>query len=154
VSFEFPFDDLVAIDKRREIGLVGDVEEDLERADQEPHHVELPERQDVRDVRERDGRIEGRAAEVADDQDRAPRQPVDPDAGGEREQDEREEENRAEHGHLEDARVEHEDGDERERDVVDRRAELADRLRRPELQEVAVAPETAPRPEAMHRGSA
>ncbi len=40
------------------------------------------------------------------------------------------------------------DRDEAEREVVDRASELADRLRRPELQEVAVAPETAARPDA------
>ena len=49
------------------------------------------------------------------------------------------------------ARVEHEDRDEGNREVGDLRPEQADRLRRPELEEVAVAPEAAVRPEATHR---
>ena len=44
----------VALDERRQVRLVGDVEEDLEHADEEPDDEELPEREDVRDVRDRD----------------------------------------------------------------------------------------------------
>ena len=44
---------------------------------------------------------------------------------------------------LERARVQDEDGDERDRELRDLRPELADRLRRPEVEEVGVAPEAA-----------
>ena len=71
------------------------------------------------------------------------RQPVDPDARGQREEDERQELERPEQRDLEGARVENEDRDEADREIVDLRPELADRLRRPELQEVAVPPEPA-----------
>src|SRR5262249_4006191 len=48
---------------------------------------------------------------------------------------------------LEGADVEHEDCDQRQRKPRDLRPELADRLRRPELQEIRGAPEAACRPE-------
>ena len=54
-------------------------------------------------------------------------------------------------GDLERGRVEHEQRHERQRELRDLRPELADRLGRPQLEEVAVAPEAAGRPEATHR---
>ena len=84
-------EELVALDERRQVRLVGDVEEDGEDADQEADDVELPERQ-RRPRGTRAGSSEQqRAAEVADDEDRLAPQPVDPDARGKREQDERQE---------------------------------------------------------------
>ena len=79
-----------------QVRLVGDVEEDRADADEEDDDVQLPERQRVREVRDRDRGEERRAAEVSDDQDRPPRQPVDPHAGGQREEDERQEVERPE----------------------------------------------------------
>ena len=84
-------DELVARHERRQVRLVGDVEEHRQHADDEADDVELPDRQRVEGVRERDRREQRRAPEVADDEDRPPRQAVDPDAGREAEEDERRE---------------------------------------------------------------
>ena len=144
-------DDLLALDERRQVRLVRDVEEDLEHADQEPDDEKLGEREDIGDVRERDRQQEQRASEVADDEDRPSGKSVDPHPGGEREDDEGKEFDRPQHRDLEGARVQHQDRHQRQGQLTRLRAELADRLRRPQLQEVAVAPEPAVRPEATHR---
>ena len=111
-------DDLVALDERREVRLVRDVEEDRADADEEPDDVELAEREDVGDVRDRDRREERGASEVAGDEDRASPEPVDPDAGRQREEQEREELDGSERGDLERAGVEDEDRDERQRELT------------------------------------
>ncbi len=80
-----------ALDERRQVRLVGDVEEDLERADEESDDEELAERERVREVGDRNRHEERSPAEVADDQDRTPRQTVDPHACRQREEDERQE---------------------------------------------------------------
>ena len=90
---------------------------------------------------------ERRPPEVAEDQDRAPREPVDPDAGGQRDEQEGRELDHVERRDLERADVERDDRDEREGEPGDLRPELADRLRRPELQEVRMPPEPPARPE-------
>ena len=78
-----------------------------------------------------------------EDQDRAPPQPIDPDAGRKREEQERQELDGREQPRPEGALLEREDRDERQRQQADLRPELADRLGAPEGQEVAVPPETA-----------
>ena len=50
---------------------------------------------------------------------------------------------RSVHRYLEGGRVENDDRDQTEREIVDLRPELTDRLRRPEIAEVAVPPEAA-----------
>ena len=87
--------------------------------------------------------------EVRDDEDRSAAQAVDPDAGRQCKQQKRQELDRAEHRDLERARIEHEDGGERQRQRRNLRADLADRLPGPQLQEVAVTPEASPGPEAI-----
>ena len=140
-------------DERREVRHVGDVEEDRADPDEESDDEELPQREHVREVRDRDRGEEHGAAEVAVDEDRSPREPVDPDPGRQREEDERQELDRPERRDLERARVQDEDRDERERELRDLRPEVADRLGRPELQEVGVPPEAAGRPEPRNRRS-
>ena len=83
-----------------------------------------------------------RPQEVPEDQDRTTPQPVDPDPGGQREEEERQELDRGQRRDPEGALVEGEDRDERQRQERDLRPELADRLRAPEREEVAVPPET------------
>ena len=101
-----------------------------------------------RDRREADG-----PPEVAGDEDRPAAQAVDPDARRQAEQDERQELDRAEQGDLEGADLEEQDGDERDRQQADLGAELADRLGRPQLEEVGVAQEApARRPPAQGSG--
>ena len=64
-------DDLIPLDERRQVRLVGDVEEDGADAHEEADDVELPERERVEDVRDRDRAEEHRAAEVPGDEDSA-----------------------------------------------------------------------------------
>jgi hypothetical protein len=89
LELRVPVDEPVARDERGEVRLVGDVEEDGADAHHEAEDVQLPDRERVERVREWDRRERERAAEVAEDEDRLPRQPIDPDAGGERDQEER-----------------------------------------------------------------
>ena len=55
-------DQLVALDDVGQVRLVGDVEEDLERAGEEGHDVDLDEGEPAADERDRDGRQQHRAA--------------------------------------------------------------------------------------------
>ena len=87
--------------------------------------------------------------EVRDDEDRTTAQPVDPDAGRQREEEERQELDGSQQRDLERARVEHEHRRQRQRQRRHLRADLADRLAGPELQEVGVTPQPAARPEAI-----
>ena len=83
-----------------------------------------------------------RPPDVADDEDRATAQPVDPHAGRQAEQDERQELDRRRAARPRTASTfEHGRRDQREREQADLRPELADRLGRPQLQEVGVAEE-------------
>src|SRR5205823_4727870 len=88
-----------------------------------------------------------RPRDVAEDEDRAPAQAVDPDPGRQAHEQEREELDRRQRGDLERAHVQHVDRDERQRQLRELRPELADCLRRPELDEVRMAPEASGRPE-------
>ena len=141
-----PRHELVAADERREVGLVRDVEGHGQRARDERGDVQLAERERVREVRDRNRREHGGPSEVGHDQDRSAAQAVDPDARRQREQEEGEEVDGAERCHLERARVEDEDRRQRDRELRYLRAELADRLAGPELEEVAVTPQPALRP--------
>jgi hypothetical protein len=63
-------DELVALDERRQVALVGDVEEDGQAAGDEADDVQLPDRQCVEGECDRDRDEGGGAAKVADDEDR------------------------------------------------------------------------------------
>ena len=145
--------ELLPVDQRGEVRLIRDVEEDREAAREEADDVELPQRDRVERVRDRDAEKQQAARHIGGDQNRAPRQAVDPDTCRKRQEEERRELDRPERRHLERARVEDQDRDERDRQLRDDRAELADRLAGPQLQEVAVAPEAAARKEATHRAA-
>src|SRR5579872_5125214 len=81
------------------------------------------------------------AADIGKNHDRPPAQAVDPDAGVEAEQQYRGAADCAQESHLERARVEGDYGCQRESIACDARAQLGDGLPRPELHEVAMAPE-------------
>ena len=89
LELRVPVDELVPRHERGQVRLVCDVEEDRADADEEPDDVELPDRERVERVSERDRREERGAPEVADDEDRLAPQPVDPDSRREREEHER-----------------------------------------------------------------
>ena len=152
LELRVPLDDLVAVDERREVRHVRDVEEDLEDPDEEADDEELPERQDVCDVRDGDRRGESAARPKSPTIriGRRGRRSTQTPAGSVKRMNGRNS-TVVERGDLEGAGVEDEDRNERQREPADLRAELADRLGRPQLQEVAVAPETPGRPEATHR---
>jgi len=135
-------DELVALDDRRQVALVGDIEEHRQRSRDEGHDIELPDRQGAEQVGDRD-RDEGEGpAQVARDHDRAAAEAIDPRPGRQREQDERQELDRAEQREREWLDLEDERRGERDRERADLRAEDADRLGRPDLLEVGVADET------------
>jgi len=141
LELRVPLDELLFGDERREIGLVCDVEEDGERAGDKADDVELPDRHVPDDRGERDGAEGECPPDVRGDEDRPPCEPVDPNARRQREEEEGQHLDRPEEGDTERGRIERDDGDEREREVRDLRAELADRLRAPEAHEVAMAEE-------------
>ena len=138
-------DELLAVDERREVRLIRDVEEDGADPDHELEDEQVPEAQGVGRPEDRDEREQHRAGRVAGDEDRPAAQAVDPDAGGQREEDERQEAEHAEQRELDRRGVQLVGGEQRDREGRDRRAELADRLSGPELEEVGVAPEAAGR---------
>ena len=135
-SFEFPSTRCSRSMSGREVRLVGDVEEDREDADQELQDQEVPDLEDTGAQRTGMQREEDRASAVADDQDLAAAKPVDPDARGQRKQDERQEAEHSEERERERACVQADGGEPRDRELGDLRAELADRLAGPELDEV------------------
>ena len=140
------FDELIAVDDRRQVALVGDVEEDREAAVHERDDVQLPDRQGADGIGERDRDEADRPPQVPDDQDRAAPQPVDPDAGRQAEEDERQELDRPKEGELERRDLQDRRGHERQREERDLRPEDADGLGGPELQEVWVTQQSAARP--------
>ena len=141
-------DQVVRLEDRRQERLVGDVEEDGQGAVDEADDEQLPDRQHPELVGDRDRQERDRSAEVAEDEDQAPRQAIDPRAGREREQQERQELDRPQQGDLVRRRIQQEDGDDRDRDEADLRPEQRDRRRRPQL---AVVGRSASR---LRRGAA
>ena len=144
-SFEFPSTSWSRSTSDGQVRLVRDVEEDGADADHELQHHELPDVEDPDRPRDRDVGEEHGARGVACDQDRAAAQAVDPDAGGQREEHERQEAEQRRGRRTRAASRAGRRGEPRDREPRDLRAELADRLAGPELEEVAVTPEPAGR---------
>ena len=137
-------DQLVALDDARQVRLVGDIEEDLERARQEGDNVDLDEREPVAEEGDRDGCQERRARDVGTDEDGPAPHPIDPHARRQREEDPRQEADDAEDAELEGISVQDQRGQQRHAEQRDLVAELADRLAGPELHEVALPPQARP----------
>jgi hypothetical protein len=138
VQLRVALDQMVAIHDLGEVRLIGDVEENRVDPDEEADDVQLGEREVAGGVHDRDREEKRGPAEVADDEHRATLQPVDPYASGEREEQEGQELDRLERRHLERRRIEGHERHPRDRELRNLRAELADRLTGPELQEVPV----------------
>ena len=111
-------DEPIALDDRRQVALVRDVEEDRQRAGHEADDVELPDREHAQGVSERDRRQGDGAAEVADDENRAAAETIDPRSGGQGEEDEREELDRPEQREPEGLHVEDQGRHERDRQLA------------------------------------
>ena len=132
-SFAFPSMISLTLDERGKIRLVRDVEEDGCDPDQKADAEQLPDRQCVEEVRDRDRREQTGPRKVAGDQDRSAWQTVDPDAGRQAHEQEWEKFDRGQRSDLESGRVQHVDRGERQRELAELRPELTDGLGRPEL---------------------
>src|SRR5262249_46592806 len=141
-QFAIAFDEFVAFDKGGEIGLIGDAEEDGQDAGEGRDDVEVLDAKDVEQREEGDDGEECGPAEIGGDQDRTAAETIDPGTGDEAEDEGGDEFGNADERDLERAGVEDKDGDERQSGPGDQRPEDGDRLRRPESDEVGVAPET------------
>ena len=80
---------LIAIDERWQVRHVGDIEEHRQRARHESDDIQLPDRQHIEGVRDRDGSEHQGSSDVAGDQDRPSPKAVDPRPGRQAEEDER-----------------------------------------------------------------
>lgn len=87
---------------------LSELEEDRQHTDGEADEVQLAQREAVDGVRERDRDERRGTSDVGCDEYRAAREPVDPDAGRQTEEQKRQELERREKRHLERAGLEHE----------------------------------------------
>ena len=134
-------DDAIDADQRRDVGGIGRIEQRAQAPLQEDDDIELLHPQDTRGVRDRDREQEQRPQRVRADQERPAPEPVDP---GPREQPDEEDGQAAgdhQERHVRRAGAEDEQRHERDRRAGHDRAQLGDRLTRPQLQEVGVSPE-------------
>ena len=144
-------DQVVAVDQRRQVRLVGDVEEHREDAGQQAHQVELLDAQRAEQGGDRNRAEQERAAEVGEDQDGSAPQTVDPDAGEQAEQQERREFEGAQQPHLARRRVEHQRRRQRNGQQTDLAAKARNRLPSPQLHKLGMSPQPRKR-DAPTRG--
>ncbi len=138
----------VALDKPRladqagKEGMVGEIEEHAEAADERSHGIELRHGERAQGERDGDRRQDQGAQEVGDDHHAPPPPPVDEAAAEPADQDRRTARQGGEVADL--GRAGPETGDRGERQALagDPRPERGDRLRRPEAEELAMLPET------------
>ena len=119
-------DEALALDDRRQVGVVGGIEEGRQDRRQSGHDEQLRERQDAEREGDRHRPEQDGPSEVGPDEDRPPPQPIDPGAGDEPEDERRAEVEPAQDRDLDRARPEHEDRDQRQRDPGDERPEDRD----------------------------
>ena len=134
-------DELLRLDEHRQVALVRHVEEHREHAGDDRDDEELREVEHAEGVGDRYRADDGQAPDVSPDEHRTPAPPIDPRARRQRDQEERELCAGGECADLERGRVERDDREQRERELGDRAAHLADRLARPEEDEVPVLEE-------------
>jgi hypothetical protein len=147
------FDQQLPVDELGQVGLVGHVEEHGADAGAERDHIQLPDGQDPQELRERDRSQQRRAEQVVDNEHPAEPHPVHPRAGRQPDDQERGRLARGQQADLERRRVHHEDRDQRQGQLADHRAELADRLADPQPPEFAVMPQPAAPPGRAGRAS-
>ena len=100
-SAEFASHEALPFDDRRQVGVVGRVEERGQDRRQRGHEEHVPERQDAGHERDGDGGEQDRPAEVRPDEDRAPPEPVHPCTGDEPDDEARPDLEATEDGNLE-----------------------------------------------------
>ena len=134
---------LLRLEQHRKVALVGDVEEHGGHARRQRHHVQLPQRQDAERPGERHRSDDQHPRRVAGQHDPALGMTVDDRAGRQGDERERGRRGRGQQAHFEGARPQQDHRGQRERQLGDRRAHLADGLAAPQQQEVAVPPQAA-----------
>ena len=134
-------DDAIDADQRRDVGGIGSIEQRAQASLEERHEIQLLHPQDARGVRDRDREQEQRPERVRADQERPAPKPVDPGPREEPDEQDRQAAGDHEKRHLRRAGAEDEQRHERDRRAGHDRAQLGDRLTRPQLQEVGVSPE-------------
>ncbi len=131
-------DEVLGLDEHRQIALVRDVEEDGEHASDDRDDEELRQVEHAERVGDRDRADDRHAPDVRPDEHGPAAPPVDPRAGGQRDQQEGELRARGERADFERRRVEGDDREERDGQLGDRATDLADRLASPQQDEVPV----------------
>ena len=134
-----PVDEVITADQRRQVGLVGNVEEDGEHADGEANEHEVGEGEHVAEVGDGDRGDQECATEIAADEDRTSREAVDDDARNESDEQEGEEVGEIQDRDLERRGVEEGDRNYWECKIRDTRSKMADRLCRPEAEKAGIA---------------
>ena len=148
-----PVDQVLLADQHGQVALVGHVEEDRAHARGDRDGVQLPQGERAERGGQRDRPDDQHPGHVAPDHQPPLGAPVDDGPSGQGYQREREGGRRGEQADLEGGRPEHDDRDQRQRELGDGRAHLADRLPAPQQQEVAVPPERRARvvpPHGLH----
>ena len=132
---------MALFDEGGQIRLVGDREEDGQRADGEGDAIEIVYGMRAEEDRDGDRGEQQRATYVGEEEDGSPPHAIDPDACEEAEQERGGVLDSAEDTHLRGRRVQCEGGGEREGEASHLRADQGDGLTGPELEKVGVAPE-------------
>ena len=122
---------LVLGHQRRQVRLVGHVEEHREHADREADQDELDQREHTEPPRDRDTGQQDGASGVGADHQRPPPHPVHPGTGGQPDQQERGRVGGGQQAHLERCRGQDQRGEQGSGGAGDHRAELADRVADP-----------------------
>ena len=143
---------LVAIDDRRQIGVVGDVVERRQDRREEGHDDQLGDRQPAADRRYRDRREAERLTEVGGDHDRSPTESVDPCPGDEADRDAADDLECPDGRDLSRPRAKDEDRRERQRRPRHERAEDRDGCGAEDPDEGRVAPDRAGHPGSIGAG--
>ena len=139
-----PLDQVFAPDERRQIRLVGDVEEHGEDAAHQSDDEELRQRQPPGYIGDGHGTDGDDPPQVGGDHDPAAAGAVYPDTGGQPHDEERGSGSRRQQAHLERRCMQRAHREERDREQTHLRSELADRLAAPEQAEVAMSEQDTP----------
>jgi hypothetical protein len=129
------------LDQSRHIGLVRRIEDERAGGHQEYDDEQMHQRKRTRPGRERNGRQQPGAHQVGRDQEWSPPHAIDQDAGRQAEQQIRQRDREIEPGQIERPRAQQDHRAELNRLPPDPRAEGRRRLRTPQMQEAAMAPE-------------
>jgi hypothetical protein len=146
LELRVPLDEAVLADERRQVGVVRDLEQCGRRAAEAGHEVELRHAQSPQPGRQRHGQQQAGADQVGPDQQGPLGLPVDSPAHRQPDEHARRHADRREHGDLVGTRADRQHGQDRQGRPRDPAAQGADRLGRPEPEEVGLEPQPARSP--------